>query len=87
LAQSDYANLAPLDATKAHVLFTIYRDGKSIQTVTLGALFNSVSTLKQTASHLSWGHLEKIDASDNAVFLLDDGRRISYSLVTGLRMP
>ncbi len=85
LAQSDYANLAPMDATKEHILFIIYRDGKPIQTVPLGALFESVAKLQRTVSHLSWGHLEKIDAKDNAVFLLDDGRRVSYSLVTGLR--
>lgn len=86
LAQSDYANLVPLDGTKEHVLFVIYRDGKPIQTVPLGALFESTSKLQRTVSHLSWGHLEKIDAKDNAVFLLNDGRKISYSLVTGLRV-
>lgn len=85
LAHSDYANLAPLNATKEHVLFIIYRDGKPIQTVSLGALFEGASKLTRTVSHLSWGHLEKIDAKDNAVFRLDDGRRVSYSLVTGLR--
>jgi len=86
LAQSDYADLAPLDATKEHVLFVIYRDGKPIQTVPLGALFEGVSKLQRTVSHLSWGHLEKIDAKDNAVFLLNDGRKISFSLVSGLRV-
>jgi len=86
LAQSDYANLAPLDATREHVLFVIYRDGKPIQTVPLGALFEGASKLQRTVSHLSWGHLEKIDAKDNAVFLLNDGRKISYSLVSGLRV-
>ena len=64
LAQSDFANLAPLDATKEHVLFVIYRDGKPIQTVPLGALFEGASKLQRTVSHLSWGHLEKIDAKD-----------------------
>jgi hypothetical protein len=85
LAQSDYANLAPLDVTNGHVFFIIYRGGKPIQTVLFGTLFESASTLERTASHLFWGSLEKIDAKDNAVFLLVDGRRVSYSLVTGLR--
>jgi hypothetical protein len=86
LAQSGYANLAPMNATKGHVLFIIYRGGKPIQTVLLGTLFESVSTLERTASHLAWGNLEKIDAKDNAVFLLVDGRRVLYNLVTGLRV-
>ena len=85
LAQSDYANLAPLDVTKEHLLFIIYRGGKPIQTVLLGTLFENASTLERTASHLFWGRLEKIDTKDNAVFLLVDGRRVSYSLVTGLK--
>lgn len=86
LAQSDYASLVPMDATRAHVLFVIYRDGKPIQTVPLGTLFESPSKLKPTASHLSWGYFQKIDAKDNAVFLLVDGRTVSYSLVTGLKI-
>jgi hypothetical protein len=85
LAQSEYANLAPLNASRDHALFVIYRDGKPIQTVTLGALFNSVSELAQTASHYSWGKLHHLDPKDNAVFILDDGRKVTYSLITGAR--
>jgi hypothetical protein len=87
LAQSDFANLVPLNATKEHVLFVIYRNGKPIQSVPLGALFEGTSQLRRTVSHFSWGHLLKIDEKDNAVFALDDGRRIAYSLVTGSRVP
>ncbi len=86
LAQSDFANLAPRDATNDHVLFNIYRDGKAIQTVKLGALFESPAELRPTTSHLSWGHVEKIDADDNAVLSLVDGRTVAYSLITGLRV-
>lgn len=85
LLLSDYANLAPLNATNVHVLFTIYRDGRLIQSVLLGALFESPAKLQRTTSHLSWGQLEKIDVKDNAVFTLVDGRIVAYSLVTGRR--
>jgi hypothetical protein len=86
LAQSDFANLAPTYATNEHVLFDIYRDGKLIQTVKLSTLFESPSKLRRTVSHLSWGYIESIDANDNAVLSLIDGRKVSYSLITGIRV-
>lgn len=85
LAQSDFANLAPTYATNEHVLFEIYREAKVIQTVKLGALFESPAKLQRTVSHLSWGWVEKIDANDNAILSLIDGRKVAYSLITGLR--
>lgn len=86
LAQSDFANLAPTYATNEHVLFEIYRGAKVIQTVKLGALFESPAKLQRTVSHLSWGWVEKIDENDNAVLSLIDGRKVSYSLITGHRV-
>jgi hypothetical protein len=84
LLRPDDANLAPVNASREHVLFIIVRDGRPIQSVKVGELFQSPAELRRTTSHLSWGHLEKIDAKDNAVFLLVDGRRVSYSLITGM---
>jgi hypothetical protein len=86
LALSDYSNLAPGNVTSGQVLFAIYRDGKLIQSVPVGALFNGSTMLPRTASHFSWGQFEQIDADDNAVFSLDDGRKVLYSLKTGLRV-
>lgn len=86
LALTDYANLAPLNATKSHLLFVIHRNGKSIQSVVMGDLFDHVSSLPKTASHLAWGNVEQIDAKDNVVFQLVDGRKVRYSLITGQRV-
>ncbi len=81
--QSGFGNLLPTDVTRDQILFTIFRDGKLLQSVSIGALFDNPASLQRTASHLSWGQLEKIDANDNVVLMLVDGRRVAYSLVTG----
>ena len=84
LAQTDFANLVPLDATKERELFRIYRNGKLIQTVRLEVFFGGMFELRRTVSHFAWGYFENIDENDNAIFELVDGRKVSYSLVTGL---
>ncbi len=86
LIQSDFGNFLPLNAGVDQALFSFVRDGRSLHVVKLGDLFRSAAELTRTASHLSWGHLEKIDGADNANFLLVDGRRVSYNLATGMRL-
>jgi hypothetical protein len=76
-------NLVPVDVTLKQPVLYFYNYDKLIRTVTLGDLYRSKSQLKRTASHLAWGSVSGINASNQVVVELVDGRKLAFSASTG----
>jgi hypothetical protein len=77
-------NLVPLDARPRDPLFVFMNRTKIVRVVTIGDLFPKVSSLRRTASHLAWGEAIGISPRGQFVVRLVDGRRIAFSVLTGL---
>jgi hypothetical protein len=77
-------NMIPVATRLRDPLFVFMDRKATVRVVSVGDLFPSLSSLRRTVSHYDWGHIVGISAHDQLVVDLVDGRRVAFSVVTGL---
>jgi hypothetical protein len=78
-------NLLSLDAKPSDPLLTFMNRNAVVRIVTVGELFPGMSSLRRTASHYAWGDIVGISAHDQLIVQLEGGRRVAFSVLTGLK--
>ena len=78
-------NLIPLEAKLRDPLLIFMNRKATVRVVTVGDLFPTLSSLRRTASHYVWGEVVGVTARNQLVVRLVDGRRVAFSVLTGLQ--
>ena len=76
-------NLLPLDIRQDDVMLYFFKEGKLINSVTLGELVERKSSLKRTASHYYWGRCVGLDRRGNYVVETVENRTLVFDVTTG----
>ena len=76
-------NLVPTDVPLSEPVLFFYHRGTLVRTVTLGDLYQQKSQLQSTVSHLLWVYTLAINASNQVVLDLVDGRKMAFKVSTG----
>jgi hypothetical protein len=83
VAGYDGMNLVPENISLDEpVLFFYHRGTAAVQTIKLGDLYRSKSDLRPTVSHYAWVDFISINAANQLVLHLADGRRMAFAVDT-----
>ena len=77
-------NMIPLEAKLGDPLLIFMNRKATVRVVSVGDLFSKLSSLRRTASHYAWGEVVGVTSHDQLVVQLVDGRRVAFSVLTGL---
>lgn len=78
-------NMIPLEAKLGDPLLIFMNRKATVRVVSVGDLFPKLSSLRRTASHYAWGEVVGVTSHDQLVVQLVDGRRVAFSVLTGLQ--
>ena len=78
-------NLISLEAKASDPILTFMNRNAVVRVIQVGELFPKMSSLRRTASHYAWGNVVGISQNDQFIVQLVDGRRVAFSVLTGLK--
>ncbi len=77
--------MIPLDAKLGDPLLVFMNRKAVVRVVSVSELFPSLSSLHRVASHYAWGEVVGVSSHGQLVVHLVDGRRVAFSILTGLK--
>lgn len=72
---SDYQNLIPLEFNKKSILFSVYKNGKIYDIVTVQKVINNSKNLQCTESHYKWGAISTV-STEGILLNTVEGKKI-----------
>ena len=72
---SDYQDLIPLEFNKKSILFSVYKNGKIYDNVTVQKVINNSKNLQRTESHYKWGTISSV-STEGILLNTVEGKKI-----------